>query len=251
MKQIGVPMKTSPTEALGGVFLISQENVSLMDFFGDTSAVKMFLHEYKQQHLLNGLKGDRTIFLSGRSGNGKTMMAKIIAHELKLRLMTVNYQKFESENLENIVSFIAENREVYLFKWIDLFIQVPSNHNKILNFLDRLDSLEHRSIVIFCPSSVVTKLYPVDKSDIPTDISIHLDHPQRKDITGIMQMYLSFADTSMVDWEKIQDLIDVPKFCRYFSFKGIKSICRSLYKRSILYKEKITTELIILALETI
>ncbi|MCB5252263.1 MAG: ATP-binding protein [Candidatus Cloacimonadaceae bacterium] len=93
-----------------------------------TQRLGRIVHEYRQQDRLksHGLKHRRKILLIGPSGTGKTMTARVIAHELNLQLHTVQVDrlvtKFMGETgakLRQIFDLIQMENGVYLFDEFD------------------------------------------------------------------------------------------------------------------------------------
>ncbi len=90
--------------------------------------VERIIHEYRQQHKLksHGLSHRRKIMLIGPPGTGKTMTARVLAHELKLQLHTVQVDKLvtkfmgeTSAKLRQIFELIEQEAGVYLFDEFD------------------------------------------------------------------------------------------------------------------------------------
>jgi len=90
--------------------------------------IERIIHEYRQQNKLksHGLSHRRKIMLVGPPGTGKTMTARILAHELKLNLYTVQVDKLvtkfmgeTSAKLRQIFEVIQQENGVYLFDEFD------------------------------------------------------------------------------------------------------------------------------------
>lgn len=90
--------------------------------------IKRIVHEYRQQHKLksHGLSHRQKILLIGPPGTGKTMSAKVLAHEVRLPLHTVLVDKLvtrfmgeTSAKLRQIFDLIQQETGVYLFDEFD------------------------------------------------------------------------------------------------------------------------------------
>lgn len=90
--------------------------------------VERVIHEYRQQHKLksHGLSHRRRVLLVGPPGTGKTMTARVLAHELRLGLHTVQVDKLvtkfmgeTSAKLRQIFDFMEKEPGVYLFDEFD------------------------------------------------------------------------------------------------------------------------------------
>lgn len=90
--------------------------------------VGRIIHEYRQQHKLkaHGLSHRRKLLLVGPPGTGKTMTTRVLAHELRLALNTVQVDKLvtkfmgeTSAKLRQIFDLIQQAPGVYLFDEFD------------------------------------------------------------------------------------------------------------------------------------
>ena len=90
--------------------------------------IHRIIHEFRQQNKLksHGLTNRRKVLLIGPPGTGKTMTAKVLAHELKLTLHTIQVDrlvtKFMGETaakLRQIFELIQNEQGVYLFDEFD------------------------------------------------------------------------------------------------------------------------------------
>jgi len=86
------------------------------------------IHEYRQQNKLksHGLMHRRKVLLVGNPGTGKTMTAKVLAHELNLSLHTIQVDRLvtkfmgeTSAKLRQIFDLIQNEPGVYLFDEFD------------------------------------------------------------------------------------------------------------------------------------
>ncbi|NOS72068.1 MAG: ATP-binding protein [Verrucomicrobia bacterium] len=90
--------------------------------------IRRIIHEHRQQAKLknHGLSNRRKILLSGPPGTGKTMTARVLAHELRLPLHTIQVDKLvtkfmgeTSAKLRQIFDLIRDEPGVYLFDEFD------------------------------------------------------------------------------------------------------------------------------------
>ena len=90
--------------------------------------VERIIHEYRQQQKLklHGLTHRRKLLLVGPPGTGKTMTARVLAHEVRLHLHTVQVDKLvtkfmgeTSAKLRQIFDLIQQEQGVYLFDEFD------------------------------------------------------------------------------------------------------------------------------------
>lgn len=90
--------------------------------------IDRIIHEYRQQQKLktHGLVNRRKILLIGPPGTGKTMTARVLAHELSLFLSTIQVDRLvtkfmgeTSAKLRQIFDLIQQEAGVYLFDEFD------------------------------------------------------------------------------------------------------------------------------------
>lgn len=90
--------------------------------------INQIIHEYRQQEKLksHGLSHRRKILIVGPPGTGKTMTAKVLAHELHLTLNTIQVDRLvtkfmgeTSAKLRQIFDFMQDNHGVYFFDEFD------------------------------------------------------------------------------------------------------------------------------------
>lgn len=128
------------------------------------SRLDRVIHEYHQRDKLSkhGLKNRRKLLLSGPPGTGKTMTAKVLAHELRLPIHTIQVDKLvtkfmgeTSAKLRLIFDLIQEAPGVYLFDEFDAIAGDRSLDNdvgemrRVLNaLLQFIEQDESESIII-------------------------------------------------------------------------------------------------------
>ncbi len=90
--------------------------------------IERIVHEYRQQHKLknHGLSNRRKIMLIGPPGTGKTMTARVLAHEIRFSLYTVRVDKIVTKfmgetgaKLRQVFDLIQQEAGVYLFDEFD------------------------------------------------------------------------------------------------------------------------------------
>ena len=90
--------------------------------------IERVIHEYRQQHKLksHGLSQRRKLMLVGSPGTGKTMTSRVLAHELRLPLHTIQVDRLvtrfmgeTSAKLRQIFELIQQEMGVYLFDEFD------------------------------------------------------------------------------------------------------------------------------------
>jgi len=90
--------------------------------------IDRIIHEYWQQDTLktHGLSNRRKIMLVGPPGTGKTMTARVLAHELRMPLYTIQVDRLvtkfmgeTSAKLRQIFDLIQQEKGVYLFDEFD------------------------------------------------------------------------------------------------------------------------------------
>ena len=131
--------------------------------------VDRIIHEYRQQHKLRnyGLSHRRKILLIGPPGTGKTMTARVLAHELHLSLHTVQVDKMvtkfmgeTSAKLRQIFDVIQERPGAYLFDEFDAIGGERSLDNdvgemrRVLNaFLQFIEQDKSDSLIVAATNS--------------------------------------------------------------------------------------------------
>jgi len=131
--------------------------------------IARIIHEYRQQNKLkaHGLMHRRKILLIGPPGTGKTMTAKVLAHELRLPLNTIQVDRLvtkfmgeTSAKLRQIFDLIQNEVGVYLFDEFDAIGGERSLENdvgemrRVLNsFLQFIEQDSSDSVVVAATNS--------------------------------------------------------------------------------------------------
>jgi AAA+ superfamily predicted ATPase len=133
------------------------------------SRIERIIHEYRQSGKLKpyGLSPRRKIMLIGIPGTGKTLTARVLAHELRLPLFTVQADRLvtkfmgeTSAKLRQIFDLIQQNTGVYLFDEFDALGGERSLDNdvgemrRVLNsFLQFIEQDKSDSLIITATNS--------------------------------------------------------------------------------------------------
>lgn len=131
--------------------------------------IARIIHEYRQQKKLksHGLTNRRKVLLIGPPGTGKTMTAKVLAHELRLPLYTIQVDRLltkfmgeTSAKLRQIFDLIQNEVGVYLFDEFDAIGGERSLENdvgemrRVLNsFLQFIEQDSSDSVVVAATNS--------------------------------------------------------------------------------------------------
>jgi len=128
---------------LRGLVLSEEPNIYKSAFVAPKNIldrIDRIIHEHRQQHKLKnyGLSPRRKILLIGPPGTGKTMTARLLAHELSLSLNTVQVDKLmtkfmgeTSAKLRQVFDSIQESPGVYFFDEFDAIGSERSLENDV------------------------------------------------------------------------------------------------------------------------
>ncbi|MCC5847835.1 MAG: ATP-binding protein [Verrucomicrobia bacterium] len=165
-KKSGPKLLSFPKE-LQGLVLTEEPMTGIQSLVIPTeiqNRLKRVVHEYRQQEKLksHGLSHRRKLLLMGPPGTGKTMTARVLAHELGLSLHTIQVDrlvtKFMGETaakLRQIFDLIRQEHGVYLFDEFDAIGGDRSTDNdvgemrRVLNaFLQFIDQDTSDSLIV-------------------------------------------------------------------------------------------------------
>ena len=138
--------KMSVPQELNGLVMIEKSKISKKSLvISDNLSERLsrIIKEYRQQNKLKsyGLSNRRKILLIGPSGTGKTMTAKVLAHELSMSLNTIQFDRLvtkfmgeTSAKLRQIFELMRHYPGIYLFDEFDAIL------NSFLQFLEQDES---------------------------------------------------------------------------------------------------------------
>lgn len=210
------------------------------------------IHEYRQQFKLKnfGLENRRKILLVGPPGTGKTMTARVLAHELKLKLNTVQVDKLvtkfmgeTSAKLRQIFDIIRDNPGVYLFDEFDAIGGERSLSNdvgemrRVLNaFLQFIERDTSNSLIIATTNSPVL----LDRALYRRfDDVLNYEYPESKDRYSIVRNLLGTF------WNKGLTAKLVSNASAKLSHAEIDRACRDAIKHAILSEQKTVSPMLL------
>jgi SpoVK/Ycf46/Vps4 family AAA+-type ATPase len=213
--------------------------------------IERVIHEYRQQHKLRnyGLSHRRKVLLIGPPGTGKTMTARVLAHELKLSLHTVQVDKLvtkfmgeTSAKLRQIFDLIQQRTGVYLFDEFDAIGGERSLDNdvgemrRVLNaFLQFIEQDRSDSLIIAATNSpkILDRALFRRFDDI-----LYYDLPGDSDRKVLIQNVLGSYQAPKFSWKAVLSE------SASLSHAEIDHSCRDAVKQAILTdKAKVSPEL--------
>lgn len=213
--------------------------------------VERIIHEYRQQHKLRnyGLAHRRKVLLIGPPGTGKTMTARVLAHELKHSLHTVQVDKLvtkfmgeTSAKLRQIFDLIQQQPGVYFFDEFDAIGGERTLDNdvgemrRVLNaFLQFIEQDASDSVIIAATNSPEI----LDRALFRRfDDVLYYELPSEADRKVLIQNVLGSYLASGFAWKAV--LSD----SNGLSHAEIDQACRDATKQAILTdKVKVSSEL--------
>lgn len=170
-KAKGAVVLRFPKEMLGLVLTEEPETAKSAMVIPSTleERITRIIHEYRQQNKLksHGLTNRRKVLLIGPPGTGKTMTARVLAHELRLSLHTIQVDRLvtkfmgeTSAKLRQIFDLIQKEVGVYLFDEFDALGGERSLENdvgemrRVLNaFLQFIEQDTSDSVIVAATNS--------------------------------------------------------------------------------------------------
>ncbi len=250
------PKVTTFPENLRGLVLTEEPSEAKEMFVAPDilkERIERIVTEYRQQNRLksHGLKHRRKVLLIGPSGTGKTMTAKVIAHELKLSLHSIQVDrlvtKFMGETgakLRQIFDLVRQEHGVYLFDEFDAIGSERSLDNdvgeirRVLNsFLQFIENDTSDSIIIAATNNPKLLDHALYRR---FDDVLYYEKPSKKEIKRLTKNSLAIFIGSCYRWEMIVDESQI------LSQAEIVAACKDAVKKAILTDSKTVTDAVLL-----
>jgi SpoVK/Ycf46/Vps4 family AAA+-type ATPase len=232
---------------LGGLVISEQPDVSKSALIIPPdlhSRIERTIREYRQRDRLKrySLSPRRKILLIGPPGTGKTFTARVLAHELRLSLCTVQVDKLvtrfmgeTSAKLRQIFDLIQQEVGVYLFDEFDAIGGERSMENdvgemrRVLNsFLQFIEQDKSDSLIVAATNS--PKL--LDRALFRRfDDVLYFELPSAEDRKRLVEKVLSGFLTSGFSWKQV--IVDSESL----SHAEIDQACKDAIKTTILNEE--------------
>ena len=215
--------------------------------------IERIIHEYRNRERLKayGHGHRRKILLAGMSGTGKTMTAKVLAHELKLPLNTIQFDRLitkfmgeTSAKLRQIFELIGTQHGIYFFDEFDAIGGERSLDNdvgemrRVLNsFLQFIEQDTSDSLIIAATNN--PRL--LDQALFRRfDDVLHYALPNEMERRQLMENVLGTFLGKRFDWKKIV------YESQSLSHSEINHACRDSIKTAILAdKDTVTAALLL------
>lgn len=182
--------------------------------------INQFLREYEHVEILSkyGLPVINKILLFGKSGCGKTMTAKAIAHKLNKKLKTINLGNIISSKLgetsRNIASAfkMVETQEAVLF--FDEFDSLGKERNydntdssemkRVVNgMIQMMDNLPKNSVII----AATNQIEMIDEALVRRfELKMEFHNPNQKDLDRLYDKLLSKYPSQYTRFIRIYDI---------------------------------------------
>jgi len=215
--------------------------------------VERIIHEYRQMHKLkmHGLMPRRKIMLVGPPGTGKTFTSKVLAHELRLLLYTIQVDRLvtkfmgeTSAKLRQIFDLIQQSIGVYLFDEFDAIGGERSLGNdvgemrRVLNsYLQFIEQDTSDSLIIAATNS--PKL--LDRALFRRfDDVLYYSLPQEEERKHLMLNILGSFKAPKFSWSPV--LIE----SKGLSHSEISQACRDAIKQAILDDKDIVNSMLLI-----
>ncbi|ABC30163.1 ATPase of the AAA+ class [Hahella chejuensis KCTC 2396] len=207
--------------------------------------VKEFYQRSKLQ--MHGLSNRRRVLLAGPPGTGKTMSARVLAHELKLPLYTVQVDRLvtkfmgeTSAKLRQIFDIMGQKQGVYFFDEFDAIGGDRSLDNdvgemrRVLNALLQFIELDQSDSIIIAATNNPKLL---DQALFRRfDDVIYYTLPDESECKQLIEIVLGGFLATRFAWRKVLST------CENLSQAEIGSACRDAIKEAVLHdRSKVTS----------
>ncbi|MFO1389278.1 AAA family ATPase [Cellvibrio sp.] len=207
--------------------------------------IKEFYQRGKlQQH---GLFNRRRILLAGPPGTGKTMSARVLAHELKLPLYTVQVDRLvtkfmgeTSAKLRQIFDVMAQKQGVYFFDEFDAIGGDRSLDNdvgemrRVLNALLQFIELDQSDSIVIAATNNPKLLDPALFRRF--DDVLYYSLPDESERKHLIELVLGTFLSGRFSWKNVLET------CNGLSQAEIGSACRDAIKEAVLHDKSRVTE---------
>jgi SpoVK/Ycf46/Vps4 family AAA+-type ATPase len=203
--------------------------------------IQRIVREHREQEKLksHGLSNRRKILLAGPPGTGKTMTARVLAHQLRLPLHTIQVDKLvtkfmgeTSAKLRQIFDFIRDEVGVYLFDEFDAIAGERSFTNdvgemrRVLNaLLQFIEQDTSESVII----AATNKPKLLDRALFRRfDDVLYYEMPDSDDRRQLIANVLGPFGSRSIDWPSVLKESDS------LSHAEVDQACRDAMKEAIL-----------------